>query len=136
MFSEDLFLTILVFIGGIVAGILLTLGFSKLRTGSVSATSVRREMEDYQAEVEAHFEQTSEKFKNLAEQYQELYQHMAVGATSLCRPENVAPGLIDDSARVGNKQEAVTAEPEAGNPDGDPEKDEDSNPDSASSSKP
>jgi hypothetical protein len=54
-------------------------------------------MDAYQAQVETHFDETSKKFKNMTEQYKDLYQHLSVGATTLCRPENVAAGLTDQS---------------------------------------
>lgn len=84
-------------VSGAILGVLLTLGFNKVRGGRVSAAGVRKEMDEYQAQVEAHFEETSKKFKSMAEQYKDLYQHMSVGATSLCRPDNIAAGLTDQS---------------------------------------
>ena len=95
MFESELLPIIAVFFIGVAVGILATLLFNKLRTGSVSAGSIKKEKEAYQTEVEAHFEETSKKFKAMAGQYQDLYQHLSVGATTLCRPENIAQGLTD-----------------------------------------
>ena len=33
----------------------------------------------------------------MTEQYQDLYKHLSVGATSLCRPDSVAAALADES---------------------------------------
>ena len=82
---------------GLTLGIIGMLVFNKVRGGSISPGTLKQEMEDYQGQVEAHFEQTSQKFQQMAAQYQDLYQHLAVGATSLCRPENISPGLTDQS---------------------------------------
>ena len=82
---------------GLTLGIIAMLVFNKVRGGSISPGTLKQEMEDYQGQVEVHFEQTSQKFQQMAAQYQDLYQHLAVGATSLCRPENISPGLTDQS---------------------------------------
>ena len=50
----------------------------------------------------------------MATQYQDLYQHLSVGATTLCRPENVAPGLDNKSSGLNvGSIEAKVAEPKA-----------------------
>ena len=87
-----------VFFAGLILGLICMFIFNKLRTGSATAVQVKREMEEYQGQVESHFEETSKKFKEMTDQYQDLYQHLSVGATTLCRPENIAPGLADESA--------------------------------------
>jgi uncharacterized membrane-anchored protein YhcB (DUF1043 family) len=79
---------------------------NKLSSGSVSASKIKKEKDDYQAEVEAHFEQTSKKFKQMTAQYQDLYQHMSVGATTLCRPENITPGLTDQTDLLASKRQS------------------------------
>lgn len=99
MIAEELVMTeqvmqlLVVFSGGVATGIVLMLIFNKLRSGSAAPANLKKEMNDYQTQVEAHFEETSEKFKDLANQYQDIYKHLSVGATTLCRPENVAPLL-------------------------------------------
>jgi uncharacterized membrane-anchored protein YhcB (DUF1043 family) len=95
MFEIQVTPALLFFFAGTVAGISVTLLFNKLRTGSASVEKFKQEMEDYQGEVEAHFEETSKKFKDMAAQYQDLYQHLSVGATTLCRSGNVIAGLSD-----------------------------------------
>ena len=87
-----------------------------MRSGSASPVTIKQEMEDYQDKVEAHFDETSEKFKQMATQYQDLYKHLSVGATTLCRPENIAPGLVADKDPLSNKpalddQSKADAEP-------------------------
>lgn len=110
MFEQELLLPILYFIIGFVVGIAATLLFNKARTGTASAHKLKKEMEDYQGQVEQHFEQTSKKFKDMTEQYQDLYQHLSVGATTLCRPDNIAPGLSDSSAPVAKIEASVVKE--------------------------
>lgn len=97
MFEIELVTAVLIFILGLLTGVGAMLLANKLGSGSASPSKIKKEMEDYQEQVEAHFEETSKKFKAMANQYQDLYQHMSVGATTLCRPENIAPGLTDQS---------------------------------------
>jgi len=96
--EQELILQIGLFVAGLIVGVVAMLIFNKVSTGSGSPGQIKREMDDYQAQVESHFEETSKKFKDMTDQYQDLYQHLSVGATTLCRPENVAPGLADQSA--------------------------------------
>lgn len=109
MSEQHLLLAGALFIG-LILGIIGMLVFNKVRGGSVSPGALKKEMEDYQGQVETHFEQTSEKFQQMATQYQDLYQHLAVGATSLCRPENISPGLIDQSDPLA-KNKLIEQEP-------------------------
>lgn len=103
MFEQEMGLTLMAFFAGLVLGIIGTLLTYKFRSGSASPTKLKQEMEQYQDQVEAHFEETSKKFKQMTTQYQDLYQHLSVGATSLCRAENIAPGLIDDTSPLASK---------------------------------
>lgn len=86
---------IALFSAGLVTGVLLMLLVNKIRSGSAAPKNVQHEYDRYQAEVESHFEETSKKFKQMTEQYQELYQHLSIGATSLCRPDSAAATLAD-----------------------------------------
>lgn len=97
-----------VFAGGLFSGVLLTLLFNKLRSGNASPATIKRELEDYQQQVEAHFDQASDKFKAMAEQYTDLYQHLSVGATSLCRPDHMVPGLTGESDPLQAKSKKLT----------------------------
>ena len=86
-----------IFTVGALFGVVLMLLINKLRSGSASPSKVREEYQRYQEEVESHFEETSKKFKNMTDQYQDLYRHLSLGATSLCRPDSVAVALADES---------------------------------------
>jgi len=100
-----------IFLLGFILGLALMLIINKVRSGSVSAGGVKQEYDEYKTQVEAHFEETSKKFKEMTEQYQDLYKHLAVGATSLCRPDSVAAALADsapETAKLENKAEAET----------------------------
>jgi uncharacterized membrane-anchored protein YhcB (DUF1043 family) len=110
MFEIQVIPAILFFCAGTITGISVSLLFNKMRTGSASAGKIKQEMEDYQGEVEAHFEETSKKFKDMAAQYQDLYQHLSVGATTLCRSGNVIAGLSDQRDPLAM---APTIEPRA-----------------------
>jgi uncharacterized membrane-anchored protein YhcB (DUF1043 family) len=96
MTDANLILLVSLFLGGIIAGVLLTLLYNKIRSGNASPAAVKKEMKEYQEQVEAHFDETSDKFRAMAEQYKDLYEHLSVGATTLCRPDHVAPGLKHD----------------------------------------
>lgn len=79
---------------GLVVGILLMAILNKVRSGAANPATAKKEFEAYQEQVEAHFEETSRKFHAMTNQYQDLYEHLAVGAVSLCRTEN-AVKLLD-----------------------------------------
>ena len=117
MSELQLFPAIILFLSGVIVGVLACLAFNKLKTGSMSANTLKKEKDQYQSDVEAHFEETSKKFKAMATQYQDLYQHLSVGATTLCRPENVAPGLDNKSSGLNvGSIEAKAVEPKAAEP--------------------
>ena len=91
---------LLVFIAGLVVGIVGVLIISKIKTGRMTSAAVKEEYQEYQGEVEKHFEETSKKLKDMTEQYQDLYKHLSVGATTLCRPDSVAAVIADKSAEA------------------------------------
>ncbi len=97
MSDQELLQYFLVFVVGAIVGVLATFFTNKVRSGSASPIKIKQEFEQYQEDVESHFEETSKKFKDLTTQYQDLYKHMSIGATTLCRPENRAKGLSDES---------------------------------------
>lgn len=112
--ESELLQLIVVFVVGLVCGALIMLLWNKLSSGSASASGLKQEYQDYQEKVETHFEQTSKKFQDMTEQYQDLYKHLSVGATSLCRPDSVAAELADDSkaqVKIGSKQQPSTPTP-------------------------
>lgn len=85
------------FIAGLLVGVIAMLVLNKVKSGSASPASIKQDFDDYKSEVETHFEETSKKFKDMTNQYQDLYTHLSVGATSLCRPDSVAASLVDAS---------------------------------------
>ena len=108
--EQELLQFIGIFIGGLVCGVLIMLVFNKLSSGTASPKGLKQEYDDYQVKVESHFEETSKKFQEMTEQYQGLYKHLSVGATTLCRPESVAATLADQSAstvKIEAQQEPV-----------------------------
>jgi uncharacterized membrane-anchored protein YhcB (DUF1043 family) len=112
--ESELLQLIIVFVVGLVCGALIMLLWNKLTSGSASAAGLKQEYQDYQEKVETHFEQTSKKFEDMTEQYQDLYKHLSLGAASLCRPDSVAATLADESdiqLKIENKEQPVV-EPE------------------------
>ena len=102
------------FVVGLVFGIAVVLIVNKVRSGSASPAGVKQECDEYKNQVEEHFEQTSRKFQNMTEQYQDLYQHLSVGATSLCRPDSVAAALVDSSESLKIEQIEANQETSTG----------------------
>lgn len=111
--ESELLQLIITFFVGLLCGALIMLLWNKLSSGSASPSGLKQEYQDYQGKVEAHFEQTSKKFQDMTEQYQDLYKHLSVGATSLCRPDSVAAALADGSqpqVTLENKKTDVVAD--------------------------
>ena len=111
--ESELLQLIVIFVVGLVCGALIMLLWNKLSSGSASPAGLKQEYQDYQDKVEAHFEETSKKFQDMTEQYQDLYKHLSVGATSLCRPDSVAAALADESepqVKLENKEPSAVVE--------------------------
>lgn len=102
---------------GFLSGVIALLLFNKVRSGSASPESVKQQLDDYQQEVERHFEQTSQKFKSMTEQYQDLYNHLSIGATTLCRPDSNIVGLEKQTEIVTQKLEKSSSEAEKEQPE-------------------
>lgn len=98
--EQELLQLIGIFIGGLIGGVLLMLLINKLGSGNASASGLKQEYDDYQEKVETHFEETSKKFQQMTEQYQDLYTHLSLGATTLCRSDSVAATLADQSVEA------------------------------------
>jgi uncharacterized membrane-anchored protein YhcB (DUF1043 family) len=109
MMEQELLQFIGIFIGGLVCGVIIMLAFNKLSSGTASPKGLKQEYDDYQVKVETHFEETSKKFQDMTQQYQDLYKHLSVGATTLCRPESVAATLADQTTTTV-KIEATNSE--------------------------
>lgn len=97
MVEENILLLVVAFASGVIVGAILLTIVNRLRTGTSSPAKLKREYEGYQEAVEQHFDETSRKFKDMTEQYQDLYKHLATGATNLCRTENISPVLSEMS---------------------------------------
>jgi len=95
--ESELLQLIVIFVVGLICGALIMLLWNKLSSGSASPSGLKQEYQEYQEKVETHFEETSKKFQDMTEQYQDLYKHLSVGATSLCRPDSVAAALADEA---------------------------------------
>jgi uncharacterized membrane-anchored protein YhcB (DUF1043 family) len=82
----------------------------------------RGELDGFHAEVEKHFGQTSDLFRDLTRQYTALYAHLAEGARELC-PERVPElgrGLAGPLlAAAEPASESPADEPPAGEPPAD-----------------
>lgn len=106
MIEFSLVPSLICFAVGFLAGVVTLMLFNKMRSGSASPETVKQQLDQYQQEVEQHFEQTSQKFKSMTEQYQDLYNHLSVGATTLCRPDSNITGLENKSEIVQQKIES------------------------------
>lgn len=109
MIEFSLVPSLICFVVGFLAGVVTLMLFNKMRSGSASPETVKQQLDQYQQEVEQHFEQTSQKFKSMTEQYQDLYNHLSVGATTLCRPDSNITGLENKSEIVQQKIESDQA---------------------------
>jgi len=86
---------------GVVIGAVIA-GFLGRRSGGAARERVERlvreideareELETQRAEVAKHFEETSDLFRDLTEQYTRLYAHLSEGAREFCTAEVPALG--------------------------------------------
>ncbi len=84
--------TVYIIAGGVALLLIgLGLGFwaAQLRNGKqvAKAADVQKQFDDYRQNVTEHFGRTAEHFQSIGEQYRELYEHMASGATTLLDPQ-------------------------------------------------
>ena len=96
----------LIFTAGFAAGVIFMMALSKWRSGSADPAKAKQELEAYQSQVEAHFEETSRQFRTMANHYQSLYEHLAVGAVQLCRTDAAVELLDDPKAAASSSIEA------------------------------
>jgi len=97
---------------GLVLGVLFSSMRERFQSGGVSKQQVQDEFDAYKADVEAHFASTSKKFQDVTEQYKDLYEHLSVGATTLCNSPDARPmfGKSDvDALLEDNKGEIAKA---------------------------
>lgn len=76
--------------------------------------SMKQEEKEYREKVDSHFVQTAELFKNLTDQYRDVYKHMAEGADTLCSEEvkqlqadMSSSGLLIEAADISEEPEAT-----------------------------
>jgi uncharacterized membrane-anchored protein YhcB (DUF1043 family) len=74
----------------------------------------REELESHREEVARHFARTSDLFRDLTEQYTQLYAHLANGARAFC-PDVPALGQLD-APLLAAEREAAPAAPETRRP--------------------
>jgi uncharacterized membrane-anchored protein YhcB (DUF1043 family) len=93
------------FVGGLALGALVA--YLALRRDHVRRRELQREVERlegelsaYRAQVHQHFRRTSDLFQALTASYRAFYEHLASGASSLCREERLAPALDLPEARL------------------------------------
>ena len=71
------------FLLGLVVGVVAMAVFNKLRGGAANPATTKDAFDQYKADVAEHFTETGKKFQSMASQYQDLYEHLAVGAHTL-----------------------------------------------------
>ena len=84
------------FAGGLGAGLALRRrGDPKARVLELEGelNEARQQLDTYRAQVEKHFERTSDLFRDLTDQYSALYGHLSEGARALCPEGGPAIGL-------------------------------------------
>ena len=67
-------------------------------------------LEEQRAEVAKHFEETSDLFRDLTEQYTRLYAHLSQGAREFCTGEVPALGRDLDAPLLGASGDSEPAE--------------------------
>ena len=104
----DLFIGFLsgLFIGAGIAFFILRAIMAK----SSAVEKLEEEHSKYREGVDAHFVKTAELFKDLTDQYRDVYQHMAQGADQLCSDE--VKTLQSDLAKTGLLSQVTEAEQE------------------------
>jgi len=113
----DLVTAAAVFVIGLVVGALLARlvlpSRRKLRQLVTALEDARTEHETYRAQVSDHFEKTSDLVATMTASYKAVYDHLAVGAQTLCQ-ENAALGAGRFAApRLVFDQEVDLARPAA-----------------------
>ena len=72
-----------IFLAGVAVGIIAMALYNKVRGGAANPATTKEAFDQYKADVAEHFTETGKKFQSMANQYQELYEHLAVGAHTL-----------------------------------------------------
>ena len=110
---------LLAFGAGLVLGAV-TVGLLQRRTGGaareraeqlgIELDEASEEIEAQRVEVAKHFEETSDLFRDLTEQYTRLYAHLAEGAREFCPEEVPALGRGLDGPLLGSSGDSEPAE--------------------------
>ena len=109
----------LAFGAGLVLGVV-SVGLLQRRTGGaareraeqlgIELDEAREDLEAQRAEVSKHFEETSDLFRDLTEQYTRLYAHLSEGAREFCPGEVPALGRGFDDPLLGTSGDSEPAE--------------------------
>jgi uncharacterized membrane-anchored protein YhcB (DUF1043 family) len=76
----------------------------------IELDEAREELESQRAEIAKHFEETSDLFRDLTEQYTRLYAHLSEGAREFCSDEVTALGRGFDGPLLGGSDDSEPAE--------------------------
>ena len=76
----------------------------------IELDEAREELESQRAEVAKHFEETSDLFRDLTEQYTRLYAHLSQGAREFCPEEAAALGHGFDGPLLGGSGDSEPTE--------------------------
>jgi len=80
----------------------------------IELDETREELETQRAEVAKHFEETSDLFRDLTEQYTRLYAHLSEGAREFCAEEVPALGRgLDAPLLAADADSDLAEEPSA-----------------------
>ncbi|MEJ2644082.1 MAG: YhcB family protein [Gammaproteobacteria bacterium] len=102
------------FAAGLLAFWLLRPGDRRARELETELDKTREDLEHYRADVNRHFERTSQLFGELTENYKTLYTHLAQGAGELCGDQNRPPQLdMPETGLLTQREQAPDAESEA-----------------------
>lgn len=92
---------------GLLLGVLLGMWLAKRKQPDYAA--LQAEHESYRKDVETHFEKTAQLAHQMAEDYRNMYQHLAQGAVDLCAQDenSTAASLVAMRRHIEKKGDAV-----------------------------
>ncbi|MDD9893334.1 MAG: DUF1043 family protein [Gammaproteobacteria bacterium] len=92
---------------GLLLGCLLGMWLAKRKQPDYEA--LQAEHDAYRNDVETHFEKTAQLAHQMAEDYRNMYQHLAQGAVDLCEQGNdsTAPSLVAMRRHLEKKSESA-----------------------------
>ena len=97
---------------GLLLGCLIGIWLERRKMPDVEA--LKAEHAGYRREVETHFEKTAQLAHQMADNYRNMYQHLAQGAVSLCeqKDELQAPSLSAMRKHIESSQATASSSPE------------------------